>query len=211
MLSGLPVAGFSGTLADRYREGGGLPAAGAVRAKTGTLNGVSALAGLVRTADGRLLAFDLTADACRSAPPARPRRRWTGSPPPSPAAAAADRPPVRPAAPARAQAAPSRRTQRRLVAGRSVARVPAGQRSPVDYDLAVATARRLAPAPPQVSWAEAGEIVTELRGLAVQAEEHVRAVTGLVPPGELLEATVVDRPRLGRRPTSRASGSCSSR
>ena len=68
------------------------------------------------------------------------------------------------------------------------------RRSAVDYDLAVATARRLAPAPPQVSWEEAGEIVGELRGLAVQAEEHVRAVTGLVPPGDILEATVVDRP-----------------
>lgn len=66
--------------------------------------------------------------------------------------------------------------------------------SVVDYPLAVATARRLAPSPPRVSWAEAGAIVAELRGLAVQAEEHVRAVTGLVPPGEPLEATVVDRP-----------------
>ena len=64
----------------------------------------------------------------------------------------------------------------------------------VDYDLAVATAKRLAPAPPQVSWAEATEVVTELRGLAVRAEEHVRAVTGLVPPGEPEEAVVVDRP-----------------
>ncbi len=72
--------------------------------------------------------------------------------------------------------------------------MPSSPRSPVDYDLAVSTARRLAPAPPSVSWAEAGEIVTELRQLAVQAEEHVRAVTGLVPPGEVLEATVVDRP-----------------
>jgi coenzyme F420 biosynthesis associated uncharacterized protein len=72
--------------------------------------------------------------------------------------------------------------------------MPSGTPSPVDYDLAVATARRLAPAPPQVTWAEAGEIVAELRRLAVQAEEHVRAVTGLVPPGEVLEATVVDRP-----------------
>jgi coenzyme F420 biosynthesis associated uncharacterized protein len=71
--------------------------------------------------------------------------------------------------------------------------MPSGTSSPVDYDFAVATARRLAPAPPQVGWAEATEVVEELRGLAVQAEEHVRAVTGLVPPGEVLEATVVDR------------------
>jgi D-alanyl-D-alanine carboxypeptidase/D-alanyl-D-alanine-endopeptidase (penicillin-binding protein 4) len=63
VLSGLPVAGFDGTLDRRYRTGPGLPAAGVVRAKTGTLNGVSALAGLVRTKDGRLLAFDLTANA----------------------------------------------------------------------------------------------------------------------------------------------------
>ncbi len=68
------------------------------------------------------------------------------------------------------------------------------KRSAIDYDLAVTTASRLAPAPPQVSWDEAGKIVEELRGLAVQAEEHVRAVTGLVPPGDILEATVVDRP-----------------
>jgi coenzyme F420 biosynthesis associated uncharacterized protein len=66
--------------------------------------------------------------------------------------------------------------------------------SPIDYDLAVATARRLAPAPPQVSWDEASHIVGELRGLAVRAEQHVRGVTGLVPPGDPLEATVVDRP-----------------
>ncbi len=66
--------------------------------------------------------------------------------------------------------------------------------SPVDWDLAVRTATKLAPAGPQVSWAEASDAVVELRGLAVQAEEHVRAVTGLVPPGDPLEATVVDRP-----------------
>ncbi len=63
VLTGLPVAGFDGTLAPRYRTGAALPAAGRVRAKTGTLNAVSALAGLVRTADGRLLAFDLTSNS----------------------------------------------------------------------------------------------------------------------------------------------------
>jgi coenzyme F420 biosynthesis associated uncharacterized protein len=66
--------------------------------------------------------------------------------------------------------------------------------SPVDWDLAVRTARRLAPAGPGVSWVEASDAVSELRGLAVRAEEHVRSVTGLVPPGEPEEATVVDRP-----------------
>lgn len=62
VLSGLPVGGFDGTLQDRFRSGAG---AGVVRAKTGTLNGVSALAGLVRTREGRLLAFDVTADGVR--------------------------------------------------------------------------------------------------------------------------------------------------
>ncbi len=63
LVAGLPVGGFDGTLAGRFRLGdGAAPGAGSVRAKTGTLDGVSALAGVVRTADGRLLAFDLTAD-----------------------------------------------------------------------------------------------------------------------------------------------------
>ena len=62
LLTGLPVAGFDGTLTLRFLGPGAAPAAGEVRAKTGTLEGVSALAGLVRTASGRLLAFDLTAE-----------------------------------------------------------------------------------------------------------------------------------------------------
>ena len=67
VLSGLPVAGFDGTLQGRYRAGPTVLAAGQVRAKTGTLLGVSALAGLVRTADGRLLAFDVTLNAVPAA------------------------------------------------------------------------------------------------------------------------------------------------
>jgi serine-type D-Ala-D-Ala carboxypeptidase/endopeptidase (penicillin-binding protein 4) len=62
VLSGLPVAGYDGTLAERGDDDPAT-APGTVRAKTGTLNGVHALAGTVVTADGRLLAFAVIADA----------------------------------------------------------------------------------------------------------------------------------------------------
>ncbi|MFH8465496.1 D-alanyl-D-alanine carboxypeptidase/D-alanyl-D-alanine-endopeptidase [Streptomyces sp. NPDC017991] len=54
VLTGLPVAGFTGTLSKRYE---GRPGTGLVRAKTGTLTGVHTLAGTVVDTDGRLLAF----------------------------------------------------------------------------------------------------------------------------------------------------------
>lgn len=57
LLAGLPVAGGSGTLLDRY--GDGSAGNGWVRAKTGTLSGVNTLAGVVLTKSGRVLVFAL--------------------------------------------------------------------------------------------------------------------------------------------------------
>ena len=59
VITGLPVAGFSGTLApgERVRRARAGPALGVVRAKTGNLSTVATLAGLVYDASGRVLAF----------------------------------------------------------------------------------------------------------------------------------------------------------
>lgn len=53
-MTGLPVAGEDGTLADRLT---GTPAEHNVQAKTGTMSNIRSLAGYVRTRDGEPLAF----------------------------------------------------------------------------------------------------------------------------------------------------------
>jgi D-alanyl-D-alanine carboxypeptidase/D-alanyl-D-alanine-endopeptidase (penicillin-binding protein 4) len=68
LLSGLSIAGWDGTLLDEHRfRGPASIAAGAVRAKTGTLDGVSGMAGLLTDADGRLLVFSFVADQAPAA------------------------------------------------------------------------------------------------------------------------------------------------
>jgi D-alanyl-D-alanine carboxypeptidase/D-alanyl-D-alanine-endopeptidase (penicillin-binding protein 4) len=57
LVSALPVAGGSGTLVERYLAGPTAAGRGYVRAKTGTLEGVNSLAGIVVDTDGRLLVF----------------------------------------------------------------------------------------------------------------------------------------------------------
>ena len=65
-LSGLPVAGISGTLVDRYEAGE--PGRGTVRAKTGTLSKVVALSGTLVDASGDLLIFTFIANDVPSTP-----------------------------------------------------------------------------------------------------------------------------------------------
>ncbi|MEV1238880.1 D-alanyl-D-alanine carboxypeptidase/D-alanyl-D-alanine-endopeptidase [Nonomuraea sp. NPDC050022] len=64
IASGMPIAGFSGTLGNgkRFTGGDSKGQVGLVRAKTGTLNNVNTLAGMATTKEGRLVTFAFLAD-----------------------------------------------------------------------------------------------------------------------------------------------------
>jgi D-alanyl-D-alanine carboxypeptidase/D-alanyl-D-alanine-endopeptidase (penicillin-binding protein 4) len=66
----LAVGGWTGTLGDRFLDG---PGRGLVRAKTGSLPGVTSLAGTLQTQGGRLLAFAVMADETGAVGQDRPR------------------------------------------------------------------------------------------------------------------------------------------
>lgn len=63
----------------------------------------------------------------------------------------------------------------------------------IDWDLAVRTAARLVPPGPRIPYAEAEQVVRELRSLAVESREHVARFTGLETPPDSAPAVVVDR------------------
>ena len=65
----------------------------------------------------------------------------------------------------------------------------------VDWDLAAATARRLAGTGPVVEPDEAAAVVAELRRCAVESRGHVEAITGLSAPDDDPVVLVVDRAR----------------
>ena len=71
IAAGLPVAGLTGTLSDRFAVKGMKQAMGYVRAKTGSLNDTVALAGHVRDRDGRVLVFAILANSIPSVAAAR--------------------------------------------------------------------------------------------------------------------------------------------
>lgn len=68
-LQWLPTGALEGTVSGRFHD---TPAAGLLRAKTGSLTGVTSIAGVLQTADGRVLLFAVLADGMPAGQP-RPR------------------------------------------------------------------------------------------------------------------------------------------
>jgi D-alanyl-D-alanine carboxypeptidase/D-alanyl-D-alanine-endopeptidase (penicillin-binding protein 4) len=63
LLTGLPIAGFNGSLRERFATPGTGTGTGLVHAKTGTLTGVHSLAGYARDRSGTLLVFAVASDS----------------------------------------------------------------------------------------------------------------------------------------------------
>lgn len=69
LLAGLPVGAATGTLRPRFGDGVAAAGRGQVHAKTGTLNGVGALAGYTPTRDGALVAFAFVVNGATTGDP----------------------------------------------------------------------------------------------------------------------------------------------
>jgi D-alanyl-D-alanine carboxypeptidase/D-alanyl-D-alanine-endopeptidase (penicillin-binding protein 4) len=66
-MDALSIAGTDGTLRNRFRES---PLTRLVRAKTGTMSGVSCISGYMKTRRGNLLAVSIMMNGCTG--PAKP-------------------------------------------------------------------------------------------------------------------------------------------
>lgn len=178
-VTGLPVAGFTGTLSagDSVFGGIGGAARGVVRAKTGNLATVATLAGLVYDRSGRLLIFAIMAP---QVPGAAMLQTAAGAIDTAAAGLADCGCRLLPAALPPLQVS---------TYGRSVSSAQM-----IDWDLAISTGVRFARQGPQVSLADARAVVAELRGLTAVVQQPVREVTGLTSQVSAGPVAVVDRP-----------------
>ncbi len=183
-VTGLPVAGFSGTLSaggsvfGEIGGSGGGTARGVVRAKTGNLRTVATLAGLVydKSGDAADLRDHGTAGAQRRPAAAGRQRDRRGGRRPGHVRVFVSR----------ALPLPSASTYGRTVSSAQM----------IDWDVAISTGVRFARQGPQVSLADARAVVAELRGLTAVVQQPVRELTGLTSQGAVGPVAVVDRPGL---------------
>lgn len=73
LVVGMPVSGLTGSLTERFGSADERIARGVVRAKTGTLIGVSSLAGWANLSDGRSVVFAIMADQINGYPLGAPQ------------------------------------------------------------------------------------------------------------------------------------------
>ena len=188
LLTGLPIAGVSGSLADRFQDDGSRAGAGWVRAKTGSLEVTYALAGYVPDVDGRILVFAFVSNGV--GPGTRPALdalaaglRGCGC--------CSDRRPT-------ARTLTRRRRRGPSVAGCSTV---AGVGADAEDDRPRSTGRRRSG--PGSGWRRPARrsppprppaVVADLRAFSARAELAVRDTTGLGHGLPVEDADVVDRP-----------------